>query len=126
MEKILYEIKDALQTNELFGIPIGGDFNELLSWPEFSEPLKIENNNYDYGKFVVERYEDVILVIRMRPEKQVTIPDVLSIFGEGEVNSTSQYEFRSYSTDKVYILFTFELETGIMQRIDAASTIFMD
>ncbi|RDU35713.1 hypothetical protein DRW41_16350 [Neobacillus piezotolerans] len=126
MDKILCEIKDALETNELFGIPIGGDFNELLSRPEFSEPLKIEKNNYDYGQFVVERYEDVILVIRMRPEKEVSLPDVLSLFGEGEVNTTSQYKFLSYSSENVYILFSFGLETDILQRIDVSSTIFMD
>lgn len=126
MENILLEIKDALKTNELFGIPVGGDFNELLSRPEFSEPLKIEKNNYDYGRFEIERYDDVILVIRMRPEKEVTLSKVVEIFGGGEANTSSKFEFRAYSSEKVYIVFTFELETGILQRINVASTIFMD
>ncbi|WP_059170525.1 hypothetical protein [Bacillus sp. FJAT-27445] len=126
MDQILREIKGALKTNELFGITIGGDFNEFISRSEFSAPLKIEKNNYDFGSFVVERYGDIILVIRMRPNKEVALPDVLAIFGEGETNTTSEFEFRSYFSEKVYVLFTFDPETGILQRIDVASTIFMD
>lgn len=126
MDNILLEIKDALKSNELFGIPIGGDFNELLTRPEFSEPLKIEKNNYDYGRFEIERYGDVILIVRMRPEKEVALSNIVEIFGEGEASRTSQYEFRAYSSEKVYIVFTFELDTGILERVNVASTIFMD
>ncbi|AWB44915.1 hypothetical protein DCC85_12255 [Paenibacillus sp. CAA11] len=122
------EMKSTMANSLFRGIPIGQSYSEFVqaTTPGLQALKQLDDDHYDYGGFQIELCDEVIYAITVPAEVEVTIEQIETSMGSGEVHATEEYCFLTYYSEQVIANFKFNASNQRLIEVRLITTMFMD